>query len=492
MVIVGTATAILIPELERVPPGRLAGLRLLHTHLSPGGLSREDLMDMLFLRLDGAVALTTNPEGEPVEWQGGWIMPSNPPQSLLAIPAEEKADSCFVSLPRSWHDTACDMAALAKDVEASLAEGGNAVESGENAFLVSVSTEPAPIQERHLDELEALAVSAGLNVAGRLIQRVARPDPRLILGKGKLMELEVMALNARADLLIFDGELTPAQLHNLADISERRVIDRTQLILDIFAQHAVTAAGRLQVELAQLAYGQPRLAGQRKALDRLAGGIGGRGPGETRLETDRRKSRERMSYLRGQLKKLQKQRQLGRARRERNGIPVACMVGYTNVGKTSLLNRLTGSEVFAEDKLFATLDPTTRRLRFPREREVTIADTVGFIRNLPKELMEAFRATLEELRSADVLIHVADAAHPDLAVQIAAVEATLEELGLGQLPLILVLNKWDQIVENGKAEILETWPHAIPVSAHSGEGLAALLVRLEQELFLKKLAGRMQ
>lgn len=489
MVLVGTASSIYIPELEAISSSRLRGLRILHSHLSPEGLSQEDLMDMLFLRLDGIASLTVNPDGEPVQWQGAWLLPKDPPQSLLAIPAMATQNSCYLAFPKPWHDLDCDCPGLAKDIEERMGSSVAEVDQGESAFLVSVGTESQITQERNLDELADLAASAGLSVRGRLIQRVSRPDPRFILGKGKLMDLEVQALNAHADLLVFDGELTPAQLHNLADLTERRVIDRTQLILDIFAQHATTKAGRLQVELAQLAYGQPRLAGQHKALDRLAGGIGGRGPGETKLETDRRRSRERMVTLRRELERLHRQRILGRRKRERTGIPVAAMVGYTNAGKSSLLNKLTASEVLTENKLFATLDPTTRRLRFPREREVTIADTVGFIRNLPKELMEAFRATLEELHCANVLIHVADASHPELDRQLEAVEQILEELQLHEMPRILVFNKWDKVSQQNAEILMESYPYALPVSAKLGTGLASLLVRIEQELFLEKIAG---
>lgn len=489
LAIVGTATAIYIPELPKLAPGRLRGWRLLHTHLGLSCLSQEDLMDMLFLRLDACMVLTVNPDGEPVQWHCAWIVPPKPPQSLLAIAGASIQHSCLAGAPRSWHDAACNLPQLAAEIEAGMTADAVPAGAGENSFLVSVSTEPQAIQERNLDELAELARSAGLTVSGRLIQRVAKPDPQLILGKGKLMELEVLALNAHAEILIFDGELTPAQLHNLADVTERKVIDRTQLILDIFAQHAVTRAGKLQVELAQLAYGQPRLAGQRKTLDRLAGGIGGRGPGESRLETDRRKSRERMAVLKRELAKLQRQRALGRRKRERNGLPVAALVGYANAGKSSLLNKLTASEVLSQDKLFATLDPVTRRLRFPRERAITLADTVGFIRNLPKELLEAFRATLEELERADALIHVADAGHPELERQIAAVDNILEELGLHELPRILVLNKCDLLTAEDLQSLLRAWPQALPVSAKTGAGLPALLLRLEQELFMGKAAS---
>ena len=244
----------------------------------------------------------------------------------------------------------------------------------------------------------------------------------------------------------------------------------------------MTRAGKLQVELAQLRYTQPRLTGKNRAMDRLMGGIGGRGPGETKLETDRRRSRERMARLRKELDQLRRQRAFTRSRRARRGIPLAALVGYTNAGKSTLLNNLTRSEVLAENKLFATLDPTTRRLRFPAEREIILADTVGFIRNLPRELMDAFRATLEELESADLLVHVADASHPDLLQQITSVETILEELELQHMPRILLLNKWDLLDVPARAELADAFPHAIPVSARTGDGLKRLLEVLENML----------
>lgn len=479
MVLVGEAGSILIPELPRGRTGqeRLRGLRLLHTHLSPDGISQEDLMDMLFLRLDAVIALSVNPTGDPVQWQAAHLLPSGATGKPYHLDA-----------PQPWDRTAAQFTATAEALEEELARRGeDAREAADapRALLVSVAAQPRILQERNLDELAELARTAGLTVAGRMAQRVAQVNPRLILGKGKVAELEVLALQGRAGMLIFDGELSPAQLHNLADITERKVIDRTQLILDIFAQHAVTRAGKLQVELAQLRYTQPRLVGKNRAMDRLMGGIGGRGPGETKLETDRRKSRERMARIRKELDQLRRQRAFTRARRSRQGIPLAALVGYTNAGKSTLLNRLTRSDVLAENKLFATLDPTTRRLRFPAEREIILADTVGFIRNLPKELMDAFRATLEELEAADLLVHVADASHPDLLQQISAVETILAEMELDRVPRLLVLNKWDQLAAPARAELADAFPLALPVSAKSGDGLNYLLEQLETDLLTR-------
>ncbi len=473
MVIVGEAGSIMIPELPRGRSGqeRLRGLRLLHTHLNPGGINQEDLMDMLFLRLDAVIALTVNPVGEPVQWQAAHLLPS-----------PSGGQPYHLDSPQPWDHTESQFVATAEALEEELArkaEDAREADDTPRAMLVSVSTQPRIIQERNLDELAELARTAGLTVAGRMVQRVAQINPRLIMGKGKVAELEVLALQGRAGMMIFDGELSPAQLHNLADITERKVIDRTQLILDIFAQHAVSRAGKLQVELAQLRYTQPRLVGKNRAMDRLMGGIGGRGPGETKLETDRRKIRERMARIRKELDQLRRQRSFTRARRSRQGIPLAALVGYTNAGKSTLLNTLTRSEVLAENKLFATLDPTTRRLRFPAEKEIIMADTVGFIRNLPKELFDAFRATLEELEAADLLLHVADASHPDLLQQISAVETILAEMELDRMPRLMILNKWDQLEAPARAELADAFPHALTISAKKGDGCKALLEELE-------------
>ncbi len=473
MVIVGEAGSIMIPELPRGRSGqeRLRGLRLLHTHLNPGGINQEDLMDMLFLRLDAVIALTVNPVGEPVQWQAAHLLPS-----------PSGGQPYHLDSPQPWDHTESQFVATAEALEEELArkaEDAREADDTPRAMLVSVSTQPRIIQERNLDELAELARTAGLTVAGRMVQRVAQINPRLIMGKGKVAELEVLALQGRAGMMIFDGELSPAQLHNLADITERKVIDRTQLILDIFAQHAVSRAGKLQVELAQLRYTQPRLVGKNRAMDRLMGGIGGRGPGETKLETDRRKIRERMARIRKELDQLRRQRSFTRARRSRQGIPLAALVGYTNAGKSTLLNTLTRSEVLAENKLFATLDPTTRRLRFPAEKEIIMADTVGFIRNLPKELFDAFRATLEELEAADLLLHVADASHPDLLQQISAVETIVAEMELDRMPRLMILNKWDQLEAPARAELADAFPHALTISAKKGDGCKTLLEELE-------------
>jgi GTP-binding protein HflX len=507
-VLVGDTASILIPELprSREGAGRLRGLRFLHTHLGRDEraadiLTREDCMDLLFLRLDSMAVYSVNEWGEPLRFQRAHLLPPNPekrsyrlhpPVRWDAVDTDFLAEALALEEELARASAAADDARHASDlVQAGAGQGlrrARTVGSDEGrgpesrAILVSVSTRSRESQESALAELAELATAAGVFVAGSLIQRVHEVNPRHILGRGKLADLEVLALQGNAGLIVFDGELSPAQLGNLAEVTERRVLDRTQIILDIFAQRAQSRAGKYQVELAQLQYMLPRLVGKSRALDRLAGGIGGRGPGETKLETDRRRLRDRVARIKDALRTLRRRRAYARQRRAKGGLPVASLVGCTNAGKSTLLNALTGSTVLAEDRLFATLDPTTRRLRFPREKELILTDTVGFIRNLPKELMEAFRATLEELEEADLLLHVADASHPELARQISAVTGILARLDLEDTPLMLVLNKADALGEDRDEEsgltprelLAQAWPEAFFISAATGEGLPAL------------------
>lgn len=483
MVIVGDASSILIPELPhvRTGAGRLRGLRLLHTHLVPDGLSHEDLMDLLFLRLDSVSVLTVDEWGQPRMFQNAHLMP----------PAPGQEDSGYaVGDMTAWDRVDIDFTRQAETLEEEFgrvlddAVSTGEEEGGDRAVLVSVSLEPRAVQERHLAELAELARTAGVKVTGSMIQRVAAIHPRHILGRSKLAELEVLALQGQASLVIFDGELSPAQLNSLSELTERRVMDRTQLILDIFAGHAVTKAGKLQVEMAQLQYSLPRLAGKHRSMDRLAGGIfGNKGRGETKLELERRRIRERITRIRKDLEELRRQRFHTRARRARQGLPLAALVGYTNAGKSTLLNALTKADVLAENKLFATLDPTTRRLRFPRERELVLADTVGFIRSLPRELMEAFRATLEELEAADLLIHVVDASHPERDQQMESVERILADMGLQSVPRVTLLNKWDAVPVNDRVPLLLDRPDAIAVSALECTGLQKAAAAIERKMF---------
>jgi GTP-binding protein HflX len=299
------------------------------------------------------------------------------------------------------------------------------------------------------------------------------------MGKGKLSDLVLKCLQTDSNLLIFDNELTPTQVKSLTDATELKIIDRTQLILDIFAHRAVTREGKIQVELAQLKYLLPRLATKNTAMSRLTGGIGGRGPGETKLEINRRRARERITRLNRELKKIRNQREGRRRLRNIRGLPVISIVGYTNAGKSTLLNALTHSKVKVENRLFATLDPSSRRLRFPREREVIITDTVGFIRDLPDDLMEAFAATLEELRDADLLLHVVDTSSPRMENQINSVKSILEQLDLIGIPTLLVLNKCD-LIEPEEGALLSKKMGGIPISAHAPRTFSPLLDQMER------------
>ncbi len=476
MCIVGDPGAILIPELPRarLGAGRLRGLRLLHTHLAGEALSQEDLTDMVALRLDSVSALTVGEFGEPGTLHVAHVLPLNTGASSDSKPYD-------VLPPSRWDRSEVDHAALVSALEDEFARGektAKADDGREKAVLVSVSSAPKSVQDRSLDELAELARTAGVAAPARLIQRVERADTRHILGKGKLQELEVLCLQHGAQMVIFDQDLSPSQLRNLADATERRVLDRTQLILDIFARRATSRAGKLQVELAQLKYTLPRLVGKTPAMSRLMGGIGGRGPGETKLEIDRRRVRERITKVRKDLEDVRRHRSGTRDRRAKAGAPVIALVGYTNAGKSTLLNTLTGSSVLAEDKLFATLDPTSRRIRFPHEREVIVTDTVGFIRRLPPDLKEAFRATLEELAAADILLHVADASHPEVDEQIAAVESILTEMELDSLPRLQVLNKWEKLTPEEQEVLLRLHPGAITTTAKDRATLTPLVRRI--------------
>ncbi len=476
LVIVGGPGSILIPELPRarLGPGRLRGLRLLHTHLGEAPLSKEDLMDLVFLRLDSMAALTVSDAGEPRALHHAHLVPAN--EANLAY---------RVHPPRDWDRADQDLDAEVQALEDELgrvAASGAAGKPENRALLVSVSSMPPLPRQAWMDELTELARTAGVDIVGTMVQRTPKVNPKHILGKGKLAELEVLALQTSASLVLFDCELTPVQMRNLADLTERKVLDRTQLILDIFAQHAVSRAGKLQVEMAQLKYTLPRLVGKNKALSRLAGGIGGRGPGETKLELDRRRTRERITRIKKELDSLRQQRALVRERRAKAGAPVVALVGYTNAGKSTLLNAMTQSEVKAEDALFATLDPATRRLRFPEERECVLTDTVGFIRRLPKELKEAFQATLEELFSADLLVHVLDAGHPEIEEQCEAVEEILREMELDRTPRLQALNKWDVLDPERKAVVRRIFPEGLPISARSRTGLGEPHSRQPEDL----------
>jgi GTP-binding protein HflX len=357
----------------------------------------------------------------------------------------------------------------------------NPRDNRDRAILVGVTTGSAPSAQESLNELRELARSAGVVVLDSIIQRRPRLDPRSLVGRGKLDELIIQSLQLGADVIIFDQNLTPAQVRAINEATDLKIIDRTQLILDIFAQRAQSREGKIQVELAQLKYMLPRLTGSGIEMSRLMGGIGGRGPGETKLEVDRRRVRERIHLLEKQIEQIRTSRRVQRTKRMRRDLPIISIVGYTNAGKSTLLNALTASSVNAEDMMFATLDPSSRRLRLPRDREVIINDTVGFIRDLPPDLITAFRATLEEMEGSDILIHLVDASSVQIEEHIESVQKILTDLNLSGIPRLLVYNKAD-LLNQEKLENMKRASDATFISALDRTSLLPMIEQVSQML----------
>ena len=458
----------------RAGQGRLRGIRCIRTQLGDDAITHDDLSDLAKLRLDAMVAVEVTEDGLPGNAHVAHLRPAAADGNVIErMPATPPA-----RLDVDFEDW---IGALEEELARS--DRTRVVGDGDRALLVAVSAgRPRSETDDSIAELRELARTASVQVVDVLVQQRPRADLRYAIGAGRLEDLNIAAFRHDVDLVIFDRDLTPAQARNLAEKLELRVIDRTQLILDIFAQHARSRDGKLQVELAQLKYRLPRLAQQDLGLSRLGGGIGGRGPGEQRLEVDRRRVRDRIARLERELRGLRREREGRRSRRNRRGVPVLSIVGYTNAGKSTLLRALTHADVVIEDKLFATLDPTSRRLRFPREREVIITDTVGFIRDLPPDLQEAFRATLEELRDADLFLHVVDASTPDAERRIAAVRGVLEAMDLRNTPELLVFNQIDRLPA-GEGKDIAAHEGGIAISALQGLGLRELLESVEERLW---------
>ena len=479
-VIMGDANRLWLPDIGRlrVGKGRLRGLRLVHTHLKGEGLSNDDLTDLALLRLDLVSAITITAEGAPGKVFSAHLLPENPGGQHWAL-----LDAVSI------HELELDFARLMQSLEEEFAHASRlqlAEGSQDKALLVHARTAETRRSEKTcVAELKALCRTSGVEVWDVVTQRRKQLDPRYVVGRGKLEELVLKANQLGAELLIFDPDLTPAQARAISDFTELRVIDRTMLILDIFAQRAKSRDGKLQVELAQLNYTLPRLVVKNTMMSRLTGYIGGRGPGETKLEINRRRVRERIDRLERQLRQLSQRRQQRRSLRVRRGLPMVAIVGYTNAGKSTLLNTLTASSELVEDKLFATLDPKSRRLRFPEERELILTDTVGFIQDLPRDLVNAFRATLEEVHQADLLIHLVDASDEDYEDHISAVEQILEDLELAQTPRILVFNKQDRLAPDELRGRLRDHS-ALPICANSAPTTRALLTQIEQTLWRER------
>jgi GTPase len=488
-VVVGNARSIVLPDLKRVRMGadRFRGLRCLHTHLAGEGLTQDDLTDLALLRLDLMAAIDVRSDGMPGLVRAAHLLPADgQPSRQVSNDLEEALNATEPSAmwvflePQVPSQIDIDFVELIESLEEELARARhvrNPRDLRDRAILVGVTTGSAASVQESLEELRELARSAGVVVLDSIIQRRPKLDPRSLVGRGKLDELIIRSLQLGVDVIIFDQNLSPAQVRAINEATDLKIIDRTQLILDIFAQRAQSREGKIQVELAQLKYMLPRLTGSGIEMSRLMGGIGGRGPGETKLEVDRRRVRDRIHLLEKQIEQIRTSRRVQRTRRTRRDLPIISIVGYTNAGKSTLLNALTTSTVTAEDRMFATLDPTSRRLRLPRDQEVIINDTVGFIRDLPPDLITAFRATLEEMEGSDVLLHLVDASSAQLESHIASVEKILADLNLSEIPRLLVFNKSDLLSE-GEISNLRHAFSAVMISALDGKTLVPMIERM--------------
>ena len=495
---IGDARKVDVPRQPSAPSGRdrFCTLRWIATRLEDEALSSSDLAPLALHRLDAMAVVAVDPDGGPGPVRVAHLLPADERdrsgngapgrngREIQDVVADGERYRLFPPRPASLVDDDFLelISALEEEFERTRKRTKVSGKSG-RAILVHVTTGSRLAAEESMDELEELATSDGLGVVDRLVQRRQKFDAHTLMGAGRLEDLIVRASRLQADFIVVDQDLTPAQARAIAESTAIKVIDRSQLILDIFSRRARTHEGKIQVELAQLKYLLPRLMSRGDSgLSRLEGGIGGRGPGEQKLEVDRRRVRDRIKSLEKMLGAERTRREQRRARRRERDVPVVSLVGYTNAGKSTLLNVLTKSEVFVEHRMFATLDPSSRRLRLPREREVVVNDTVGFIRDLPKDLLAAFRATLEEIEDSDLLVHLVDMSHVRHDVQIKAVETILEELGNHDIPRLLVFNKSDLVDAERVSDVLAAHPGSIAIAAARREGLSALLSEVDRAL----------
>lgn len=474
--VVGDKTGIAIPPLssERVGRARFRGLRFIHTHLNTELLSREDLTDLAILQLD-LVSCIAEKRDEGILIHTGHLIPQN-----------KKGQAWDFIGPIPVQELDLDFIEFITELENEFVKerGSHYIldKDKERCVLVSVAS-PRRVQdaEDRIAELKDLCYSAGITVVETIIQRPKEIHPKFLIGKGKIEEIIVRCQQLGVDLLVFDDELTPGQIKNISAMTDLRVIDRNQLILDIFAGRARTNEAKIQVELAQLRYIRPRLSEGNIAFSRLTGGIGARGPGETKLEVDRRRIRDKISLLEKRLNEVRQERDKKREKRRFSGIPIVSIIGYTNSGKSTLMNLLTKSRVEAEDKPFSTLNPTTRLIKYPERKNIILTDTVGFIRDLPQVLLRAFVATLEELDDAYLLLHLVDVGSPDFEDKIKAVEDILTTLGLKEKKRLIVFNKIDKTDRTFLKNIEDRY-RAVSISSLKKIGIDRLIQAIEAEL----------
>ncbi len=486
-VFVGDAKQIFLPDFKRVRAAekRFRGLRCIHTHLSSEPLTRDDLTDLALLRLDLMASIDVDKEGLPGNVRAAFLSPA-------ASNGRTTGDKPWELMePRVPSQLDLDFLEFIEELEGEFARQRGELrhhDGRERALLVGVTTGSVEAEKESLEELAELARSSELVVLDGIVQKRPKLDPRYLVGKGKIQDLVISSLQHGADIIVFNRNLTPAQVRSVSAATDLKILDRTQLILDIFSRRAATREGKLQVELAQLRYLLPRLTEMDTALSRLTGGIGGRGPGETKLEMDRRRARDRIARLEREIEKIRGKRGIRRKQRVERGLPIVSLVGYTNAGKSTLLNHLTRSDVAAGKRMFETLDPTSRRLRVPVEQEVLLADTVGFIRDLPPDLIAAFRATLEEIETSALIIHVVDGSDPNYRERMEAVSGILKSLELDSIPSLTVFNKMDRL---GRIEVegFRDRNDSLCLSALTGEGTEALVDRVG-DLIREQFTGR--
>ena len=451
----------------------LRGVRMIRSHLHKGPLTQEELTELALRRFDLMSAFDVEADGTPGLFHLAHLVPQNTRGTLYEVWPPTR----FQEMTLTCHEFLTELdGEFSKDRKLH-----HLADNDEAAILVSAAGHARGAQEDRLAELQELVCADGVQVLGTVSQRVSDIHPRFVIGSGKLKQVIGQAVQKGANVLVFENDLTPAQVRAIGEVTDLKVIDRTQVILDIFARRAHSREGKLRVELAQLNYLLPRLSGYNQGLSRLGGGIGARGPGETKLETDRRRVRDRITHLERQLVDHDRQRDQRRGQRLRRSLPIVSIVGYTNAGKSTLLNTLTKSEVAAAPRPFETLDTTARRLRIPRDRDVIITDTVGFIRDLPPDLLGAFRSTLSELQDADLLLHVVDAGSDELEIHVQTVERILTELQVGDVPRVLVLNKCDRLSPEERVSLLRRH-EGVGIVAHDAGTLPPLLAAIAHVL----------